>query len=85
MTSISLERGAAPLRLHSCTACGRHAWRSRGCDVDRSALLEALRVPARPAARPAPRRSSPRRADDSSRRTELQHLLTGFTVHGTSS
>ena len=93
MTSIGVEQGSSALRLHSCPACGRHAWRSEGVEVDRSTLLDALRVQ-KPTA--APRRgaapppapvpaASPEVPDDETRRTELQRLLSGFTVHGTTS
>ena len=94
MTSIALEQGESALQLHSCPACGRHAWRSEGVEVDRPALLEALRVrkpapatrrreaPATPPPVPVP---MPVLSDDDARRSELQRLLSGFTVHGRSS
>ena len=82
MTSIAVEQGSSSLRLHSCPSCGRHGWRSDGTDVDRPALLDALRV--QRAAKP--KRPEPvRAASESSRRAELQRLLSDFTVHGTSS
>lgn len=95
MTSIAVEQGDSALQLHSCPACGRHAWRADGAEVDRPALLEALRVrkpapaarpreaPAAPSPVPAP--PAPALSDDDGRRSELQRLLSGFTVHGSSS
>ena len=84
MTSIAVEQGSSTLRLHSCPACGRHAWRSDGVEVDRPALLDALRV-----ARQAPkakRPAAPRVATgEGGRRAELQRMLSEFQVHGTSS
>lgn len=96
MTSIGVEQGASALRLHSCPACGRHAWRSDGVEVDRPALLEALRVskpasrkrtrpPAAPAPAPAPAAAAPAASAEDARRSELQRLLSGFTVHGSTS
>lgn len=71
------------LTLHSCPGCGRHAWRRGDQEVDREQVLAALRVtpgtggPRRPAARrPARRGPVPR--------SELEDLLSGFTVHGES-
>jgi len=92
MTSISVERPGSSLRLRSCPSCGRHSWHADGRELDRSTVLDALRVPERPAARrrpqPAVPGGSPAAAPalgEQSRRTELQQLLGGFTVHGTSS
>ncbi|MDP9497324.1 MAG: hypothetical protein M3P46_06620 [Actinomycetota bacterium] len=84
MTSIAVEQGASSLRLHSCPACGRHAWRSDGVEVDRPALLDALRVERTvKAKRPA---APPRVATgEGGRRAELQRMLSDFQVHGTSS
>ena len=100
MTSIAVEQATSALQLHSCPSCGRHAWRADGVEVDRSTLLEALRVRKEPAAR-SPRltrkeRTAPPAAparppapvgpvSEDDRRSELQRLLSGFTVHGSSS
>ena len=96
MTSIGVEQGASALQLHSCPACGRHSWRSGGVEVDRSTLLAALKVrkpepaarkrEARPAASAAPAAPVAPVADaEDDRRSELQRLLAGFTVHGRTS
>jgi len=89
MTSISVERPGSALRLHSCPACGRHAWHADGRRLDRSTVLDALRVPvSAPRRRPEPAVAAPEppaEADEAGRRAELQQLLGGFTVHGTSS
>ena len=95
MTSIGVEQGASALQLHSCPACGRHSWRADGVEVDRSALLEALKVrkpeaaarkrPARPAPAPVPAAPGGSDVGEDDRRSELQRLLAGFTVHGSTS
>ena len=91
MTSISVERADSSLRLRSCPCCGRHVWHADGRELDRSSVLDVLRVPERPAPRkrasapvPAPA-GPPVVMDEHARRSELQQLLGGFTVHGTSS
>ena len=95
MTSIGVAQGASALQLHSCPACGRHSWRRDGVEVDRSTLLAALKVrkpePAirrepRPPAPAAPAALGPPATPvEDDRRSELQRLLTGFTVHGRTS
>lgn len=50
MTVIGVDHAAGDLRLHSCPACGRHAWRNGEREVDRSELLAALRSGRRAAA-----------------------------------
>jgi len=90
MTGIGLPRNGGGLVLHTCASCGRHAWLEDGRQVDRQALLDALRSrpPARRAAAgstPAAPVSGPAELDGSGRRAELQHLLGGFTAHGSSS
>lgn len=82
MTSICVVQAESPLRLHSCAACGWHSWRSRNRDVDRSTVLQALRVARRPA-RPAS--AGPPSREEGASRSELRRLLSGFSVHGSSS
>lgn len=100
MSGIGVATGDGVL-LHSCASCGRHAWSAQGRELDRDELIELLRddagtpapAPAAPVVLPdrAPvaRTRRPRAvpvpaaADD--RRSELQDLLRGFTVHGGSS
>ena len=99
MTAIGVA-GAAPsgpapagtlpadVVLHTCAACGRHGWSGQGRELGRDELLAALRGPAAgPAARPG--RADPpavaARTGEVRRRTELQQMLRGFTVHGTTS
>lgn len=86
MTAIGLNQPQS-LQLHSCPSCGRHSWRSGAREVDRAELLATLQVqtlttgpdrPQTPAAiQPAP--------EGAARRSELQQMLSGFTIHGTSS
>ncbi len=86
MTSIAVEHAASALSLHSCPSCGRHRWLSDGAEVDQPTVLAALRVDRKPSAakrRPAP--AAPARLDEVGRRAELQRMLGGFTVHGTTS
>ena len=98
MSAIGLMRDGAQLVLHSCASCGRHAWREDGREVDRDGLLGALRASTPPpAARrkavpppevpppavPPPASAPARPPSDADRRSELQHLLSGFQVHGT--
>lgn len=89
MTVIGVHDAASAVQLRSCPSCGRHAWQRDGRRVDRSELLDTLRVskPARrPAAAPAPAVQTPSPADEEQvRREELQQLLARFSVHGTSS
>lgn len=82
MTSIGVEQPTASLRLCSCPSCGRHSWYSGGREVERAEVLAALRAE-RPAA-PA-RRTPPVDADERARRQDLQRMLGGFTVHGSTS
>lgn len=85
MSVIGVDRAAGALQLHSCASCGRHCWRDGDREVDRSELLETLRVVKEPAMpRPAATRRE-RPADEAGRRAELERLLSGFTVHGTTS
>lgn len=86
MTVIGVDDNARALRLHSCPSCGRHAWWQDGRQVDRAELLDTLRVVRDPKPAPAPAAPAPAVAaepDPVDRRTELQRLLAGFTVHGT--
>ena len=89
MTSIGVEQAAGELRLHSCPACGRHAWRDRDRVLDRAEVLASLRPKKERAAprrveldRPAPAAAPPAPVD---RRDELRTMLSGFTVHGNTS
>ena len=84
MTSIGVEQAAGELRLHSCPACGRHAWHNGDRVVDRAEVLASLR----PKKDEAPRRvelDRPAAPAATDRRDELRALLSGFTVHGSSS
>ena len=83
MTSIAVEQGSTAVVLHSCPSCGQHVWESEGQEVDRPALLDALRVER--AAKPQRRPAAPRVQADTSKRAELQRMLAEFKVHGTSS
>jgi len=85
MTVIGVDDDAHALRMHSCPSCGRHAWRQGDREVDRAELLDTLRVvrDPKPARRPAPAAVPVPEEDPVDRRTELQRLLAGFTVHGT--
>ncbi len=85
MSVIGVDDNAQALRLHSCPSCGRHAWRQGGREVDRAELLDTLRVvrDPKPARRPVPAAQPAPDEDPVDRRTELQRLLAGFTVHGT--
>ncbi len=44
MSSIAVTTRGVDLTLHSCTACGRHIWAKDGVVVDRSALLDGVKV-----------------------------------------
>lgn len=88
MTVIGVNDAAGRLQLHSCPSCGRHSWRSDGREVDRNEVLDALRVTRTPARRPAgagARTAAETAPHEGDRRDELQRLLVGFTVHGTTS
>lgn len=91
MTVIGVDQGDVGLRLHSCPSCGQHSWRSGDREVDRAEVLDALRVAREHARRRqvAARAPAPAAAaappDELTRREELQRLLGGFTVHGTTS
>lgn len=88
MTVIGVDERASALRLYSCPSCGRHSWRNGDREVDRSELLDTLRVVKGPTPprRPAPARAEePPAEDEDDRRADLQRLLSGFTAHGTSS
>ena len=88
MTVIGVHDAASAVQLRSCPSCGRHAWQRDGRRVERSELLDTLRVvkPAsskRPAAPPV---AAPAPPDaEAARRQELQTLLARFSVHGTTS
>lgn len=98
MSGIGVATGDGVL-LHSCAACGRHTWSADGRELDRDEVLELLRedppagasaVPTEPdVTAPQSRRSRNSGAGPAApapdQRTELQHLLRGFTVHGGSS
>ncbi len=87
MTAIGLDQPQG-LQLHSCPSCGRHSWRSGAREVDRAELLATLQVEKARAAgqgradEPAAVEPAP---DEAARRSELQQMLSGFTVHGTTS
>ncbi len=85
MNSIAVEQGSSSVVLHSCPSCGSHVWASGGVQVDRPALLDALRTEpsAKPRRRPAA--AAPRVKAETSRREELQRMLAEFQVHGTTS
>lgn len=44
LSSIAVTTRGVDLTLHSCTACGRHIWAKDGVVVDRSALLDGVKV-----------------------------------------
>jgi hypothetical protein len=91
MTVIGVHDAVSGVQLRSCPACGRHAWQRDGRRVDRSELLDTLRVVKEPGARRPARAPAaaapavPAVDDETSRREELQRLLARFSVHGTSS
>ena len=88
MTAIGLDQPQG-LQLHSCPSCGRHSWRSGAREVDRAELLATLQVEkARAAGQGRPDEAAAvARApvDEEARRSELQQMLSRFTVHGTTS
>ena len=43
MTGIEVSRTGSHLSLHTCAACGQHAWRRDGQALARSGLLAAVR------------------------------------------
>ena len=63
MSSIAVTTRGVDLTLHSCTACGRHIWAKDGVVVDRSALLDGVKVfleqPREKIKRRSPRRPGP--------------------------
>ncbi len=86
MTAIGLNQPQG-LQLHSCPSCGRHSWRSGAREVDRAELLATLQVqtPIIGQDRPAPPAAIEPAPEEAARRSELQQMLSGFTIHGTSS
>ena len=62
LSSIAVTKRGVDLTLHSCTACGRHIWSKDGVVVDRSALLDGVKVFLEQP-REKVRRRSPRRPD----------------------
>ena len=44
MSSIEVTARGVTLVLHSCTACGRHAWERDGQIADRAELLEGVKT-----------------------------------------
>jgi len=86
MTAIGLDQPQG-LQLHSCPSCGRHSWRSGAREVDRAELLATLQVQTRTIGpvRPEPPAAIEPAPDETARRSELQRMLSRFTIHGTSS
>jgi hypothetical protein len=90
MSGIGMTRDDGVV-LRSCASCGRHAWMSGSRELSREELIEVLRDEPAPAA--APRATRPdtvrpaakQAAPSVDKRAELQDMLRGFTVHGTSS
>ena len=60
MSSIEVTTRGTTLVLHSCTACGRHAWEKDGQLADRADLLEGVKTFLEQPRVPTPRRSSKR-------------------------
>lgn len=56
MSGIDVTTRGVTLVLRSCTACGRHAWERDGRPVDRSELLDGVKVFLEQPRIPTPRR-----------------------------
>ena len=56
MSSIEVTTRGATLVLHSCPACGRHAWEKDGVVADRSELLAGVATFLEQPRIPTPRR-----------------------------
>lgn len=63
LSMITVTTRGVDLTLHSCTACGLHIWSKDGVVVDRSALLDGVKVfleqPREKIKRRSPRRPGP--------------------------